>query len=564
MTSDKLEEYNNDAFKNYNEKALEPCQNCGRTFLPDRLIVHLKSCKGNLEQKPSVGKIKASSGQGDGDSGKFAQSMKSQSPGDIIQQQKIAGGKGGGLSSSQSANQFKSPELSQTFKKPKTLVCYICGREFGTSSLEIHIKSCAKKWEIEQSQKPKHERKPLPQAPQNFDQMLGGSLSQEDLEQYNQSAMKEFNEKGMDQCPNCGRTFLPDRLIVHLRSCNKAHGVKETQQSPQKSLGSSMGGGPGSSMGGGPGSPKQIVKPKTLVCYICGREFGSASLEIHLKTCKQKWENEQAQKPKHERKPIPQPPKNFDDMLAGKVSGEKLEQYNDNALKEYNDKALDRCPNCGRTFIPDRLVVHLRSCNKAHGKSPDEGPKGGMSSSGGMNSNSSPSKEIHIKSCKQKWEIEESKKPPKERRPVPDAPKSFDEVVIGAKSGQGADIQQYNEDAFKQYNEVSLVPCHNCGRTFLPDRLQIHLKSCDKAHHSQKKGGEDVSKSTSSLSESFKSQGQNASLSTPDLRNKAINGQDSSSCNLCGRSFSQNLMENHLKSCQKRWSASDKLNALNQ
>jgi hypothetical protein len=41
-----MEEYNADAFKNYNEKALEPCPNCGRTFLPDRLVVHLKSCKG--------------------------------------------------------------------------------------------------------------------------------------------------------------------------------------------------------------------------------------------------------------------------------------------------------------------------------------------------------------------------------------------------------------------------------------------------------------------------------------------------------------------------------------
>ena len=47
MSSDKLEEYNNDAFKNYNEKALEPCPNCARTFLPDRLVVHLKSCKSN-------------------------------------------------------------------------------------------------------------------------------------------------------------------------------------------------------------------------------------------------------------------------------------------------------------------------------------------------------------------------------------------------------------------------------------------------------------------------------------------------------------------------------------
>ena len=32
------------------------------------------------------------------------------------------------------------------------------------------------------------------------------------------------------------------------------------------------------------------TKPKSLVCYICGREFGTASLEIHMKTCKKKWE----------------------------------------------------------------------------------------------------------------------------------------------------------------------------------------------------------------------------------------------------------------------------------
>ena len=39
-------------------------------------------------------------------------------------------------------------------QKPKTLVCYICGREFGTASLEIHLKSCQKKWELEQEKKP--------------------------------------------------------------------------------------------------------------------------------------------------------------------------------------------------------------------------------------------------------------------------------------------------------------------------------------------------------------------------------------------------------------------------
>ena len=39
------------------------------------------------------------------------------------------------------------------------------GREYGTHSLQIHIKTCKKKWEIEQSKLPKKRRRPLPQAP---------------------------------------------------------------------------------------------------------------------------------------------------------------------------------------------------------------------------------------------------------------------------------------------------------------------------------------------------------------------------------------------------------------
>jgi len=27
-------------------------------------------------------------------------------------------------------------------KKPKSVMCYICGREFGTASIHIHLKSC--------------------------------------------------------------------------------------------------------------------------------------------------------------------------------------------------------------------------------------------------------------------------------------------------------------------------------------------------------------------------------------------------------------------------------------
>jgi zinc-finger of a C2HC-type len=69
-------------------------------------------------------------------------------------------------------------------------------------------------------------------------------------------------------------------------------------------------------------------------------------------------------------------------MLTGKTSAGDMEAYNNNAMKEYNDKALDACPNCARTFLPDRLIVHLRSCNKANGKA-DASPEVKSKSMGG-------------------------------------------------------------------------------------------------------------------------------------------------------------------------------------
>ena len=86
--------------------------------------------------------------------------------------------------------------------------------------------------------------------------------------------------------------------------------------------------------------------------------------------------------------------------------------------------------------------------------------------------------EIHLKTCKQKWEITESQKPAKERRPIPEKPKSFDEVVIGGKGGGQVDIQKYNDEAYEEYNNKALMACPNCSRTFLPDRLEVHLRSC--------------------------------------------------------------------------------------
>lgn len=100
---------------------------------------------------------------------------------------------------------------------------------------------------------------------------------------YNDDAQKTYNEKAMDRCPNCGRTFVPDRLIVHLRSCKPKNdsgmgGGAGKSLGPDKSGFKASGGGTVSSGGGsgadsmsksfGSSPQKAIVRPKTLMCYI--------------------------------------------------------------------------------------------------------------------------------------------------------------------------------------------------------------------------------------------------------------------------------------------------------
>ena len=73
------------------------------------------------------------------------------------------------------------------------------------------------------------------------------------------------------------------------------------------------------------------------------------------------------QKPKHERKSLPTAPSNLEELITGKAS--VVAAYNEEAFTNYNENALDACPNCARTFLPDSLKIHLRSCNKAFGRS---------------------------------------------------------------------------------------------------------------------------------------------------------------------------------------------------
>lgn len=213
----------------------------------------------------------------------------------------------------------------------------------------------------------------MPEPPKNFDDILCGKVTQDSKDAYNEEAFKEYNENALEPCSKCGRTFLPDSLKKHIKSCKGGKKGSPGKTSPTRKTSPGRSGFEEEKKAGGGIKPGKIEKPKKkavpgcgppgVICYICGRKYGTKSIDIHLPQCEKAWDAQEAKKPKGERRPCPQKPKTFDDIkIGGKGAAKAMEDYNEEAFKNYNEKALEPCERCGRTFLPDRLVIHLRSC----------------------------------------------------------------------------------------------------------------------------------------------------------------------------------------------------------
>ena len=79
----------------------------------------------------------------------------------------------------------------------------------------------------------------------------------ERMEAQNAAAFQQFNDKAMAACPNCARTFLPDRLTIHLRSCRPGNAAKRV-------------GDVGYGGAGAPMHPKRAAQVTTTSAAISG------------------------------------------------------------------------------------------------------------------------------------------------------------------------------------------------------------------------------------------------------------------------------------------------------
>eukprot|EP00770_Monocercomonoides_exilis_P013580 MONOS_13527.1-p1 / transcript=MONOS_13527.1 / gene=MONOS_13527 / organism=Monocercomonoides_exilis_PA203 / gene_product=unspecified product / transcript_product=unspecified product / location=Mono_scaffold00840:6584-7311(-) / protein_length=189 / sequence_SO=supercontig / SO=protein_coding / is_pseudo=false len=149
-----------------------------------------------------------------------------------------------------------------------------------------------------------------------------------------------------NKCPYCNRGFFSDKIVKHIHVC-----PKKPKDADVDALLSNK--------------KKVTSKPRFFICGICGREYGTASIERHLKQCLEQFGNDQKHVPEYARRPVP----DLDELLKeieeikadGKITQAEIDEQRENAMKTYKE-GLAECPNCHRTFESEVLTKHMKGC----------------------------------------------------------------------------------------------------------------------------------------------------------------------------------------------------------
>lgn len=97
-----------------------------------------------------------------------------------------------------------------------------------------------------------------------------------------------------------------------------------------------------------------------LMCFVCGRKFGSSSLLIHQKTCRSTHELQQAKIPAEFRKVLPPTP-----PIPKKVTRKSAERFNEQVYELYRSCLMHSCAGCNRSFSDyKKLIAHRDRCDR--------------------------------------------------------------------------------------------------------------------------------------------------------------------------------------------------------
>ena len=216
-----------------------------------------------------------------------------------------------------------------------------------------------------------------------------------------------------------------------------------------------------------------MPKPVGVVCYICGREFGSRSIGIHEPQCIKKWENVNSKLPKKNRQPRPVKPVDFDEPFSNdpNVKAEQIAKMNlaSNVAASGN---LASCRNCSRTFLPDRIEHHEEICGKLK-----MGPATALQSGSGYYG-----QRIVVVDGQQVDAIAIKRENTFSTNTIV---KKASTANQPAKPGQNMATNILQNKVSEQINKnvmmkgpLRTLPCQFCGKAISHNAINIHIKKC--------------------------------------------------------------------------------------
>lgn len=208
--------------------------------------------------------------------------------------------------------------------------------------------------------------------------------------------------------------------------------------------------------------------PPYVICHLCGRKYGTKSIAIHVPQCQKKWHAENKKLPKNLRRLLPSQP-DYGQLQSGEASADLIEQMNEMSFKAAQAQLIP-CENCGRTFYPEKLPVHQRSCTA------DKPAKGPRRAAAPTRSKTPPRNPAKIKSNRQKTS---SNSPPINNGYLNDNSNNINNYKDS--NNNDKDINDYSNgnDTYRKPKNFSKILCVICMKKIPKEKIQTHLVNCN-------------------------------------------------------------------------------------
>jgi DNA-directed RNA polymerase subunit RPC12/RpoP len=245
---------------------------------------------------------------------------------------------------------------------PKARTCYICGRPTLLPGFDNHVQQCRDLFEKREMQKPPKERRTCPTDPMlmnPYPTKGGGGYSQSQLDAMNNASQKAW-EQTLSRCQHCGRTFLPEKLAIHNRSCTASNPARRIDSQTIRSGGLDSNYGDNGydepyGGGGGGGSGRFAPSSSTMSSGYGGFGGGNRTLPNRVASGKQSSYSDGYSDP-YDSAPIRGGGSGGATLKRGN-SGRKLSDSSnfnggdDSGMVDFPTYGhLIKCPDCGRNF----------------------------------------------------------------------------------------------------------------------------------------------------------------------------------------------------------------------